>query len=216
MTVIMLILMLMTAYTSTAQAEIVLTIGSTGTDVVKVQERLIKWGYLSGRADGIYGQATMEAVKKFQKANGLTTDGKVGCTTAAVIGITLTSGGSSASAYISDDHKLLARVVYAEARGESYKGQVAVAAVVLNRVRSADFPNTVYSVVYQKNAFTCVNDGQINLTPNDTAIRAALEALNGCDPTGGCLYYYNPETAIDTWIRTRTVMLQIGRHVFAV
>lgn len=197
-----------------ARAEIPLSIGSRGSDVVKVQQRLIQWGYLSGEADGVYGAATAQAVRTFQKANALGIDGKVGPATAAAIGISLSK--DSASPYISEDHRLLARLVYAEARGESYLGQVAVAAVTLNRVKHKEFPNTLSGVIYQKNAFTCVNDGQFNLVPDATAIRAALEALNGADPTNGCTYYYNPVTAIDQWIRTRTVMMSIGNHVFAV
>ena len=122
---------------------------------------------------------------------------------------------SSASAkIISADHRLLAKLVYAEARGEPYKGQVAVAAVVLNRVASSSFPNTISGVIYQRNAFTCVNNGSINNTPDSSCIRAALDALNGWDPTGGCLYYYNPRTAVDDWIRTRTTKTVIGRHSF--
>ena len=160
----------------------------------------------------------------FQRKNGLTADGRVGPATAAALGVTLSGSSSSSSSkaasssstIISADHRLLAKLVYAEARGEPYKGQVAVAAVVLNRVRSASFPNTVSGVVYQQNAFTCVNNGSINNTPDSSCIRAALDALNGWDPTGGCLYYYNPKTAVDGWIRTRTVKTVIGNHSFAV
>lgn len=204
-----------------ARAAVVLDIGSRGDNVTKVQKRLIQYDYLKGSADGVYGAKTKEAVKLFQRRNGLTVDGRVGPATAAKLGVTLSASGSSsgstATASIqSSDHRLLARLVYAEARGESYKGQVAVAAVVLNRVKSSSFPNTISGVIYQKSAFSCVADGQINMTPNDTAIRAARDAMNGWDPTGGCLYYYNPRTASDTWIRSRTVKTVIGRHSFAV
>ena len=202
-----------------AQAAVVLDIGSRGDNVVKVQKRLIQYGYLDGSADGIYGEATRRAVLWFQKNNNLTQDGKVGPATAAALGVTLSAsatGASSSAAIISSDHRLLSKLVYAEARGESYKGQVAVAAVVLNRVASSEFPNTISGVVYQSNAFTCVSNGSINNTPDSNAIRAALDALNGWDPTGGCLYYYNPAKTNDQWIRTLTVVTVIGNHHFAV
>ena len=200
----------------------VLAVGSGGEDVRKVQQKLIQWGYLSGSADGKYGEKTRNAVMSFQRKNGLTADGKVGAKTAAAMGLTLSASGSSGGAtaasatIISADHRLLSKLVYAEARGESYKGQVAVAAVVLNRVASASFPNTISGVIYQSGAFSCVSNGSINNTPNATAIRAARDALNGWDPTGGCLYYYNPKATGDKWIRTRTVKTVIGNHRFAV
>ena len=204
-----------------AFAATVLEVGSRGDDVTKVQKRLIQYGYMDGTADGRYGEKTRDAVMYFQRKNGLTVDGKVGPATAAALGVTLSGSGSSAAAassasIISADHRLLAKLVYAEARGEPYKGQVAVAAVVLNRVRSSSFPNTISGVIYQRNAFTCVNNGSINNTPDSSCIRAALDALNGWDPTGGCLYYYNPKKTSDTWIRTRTVMTVIGNHYFAI
>ena len=196
----------------------VLEVGSKGSDVTRVQQKLIQWGYLSGAADGRYGEATRSAVIAFQKKNGLTADGRVGPATAAAMGIAL-SGGSVAAAsgsVLSADHRLLAKLVYAEARGETYKGQVAVAAVVLNRVKSASFPNTISGVIYQSGAFSCVSNGSINQAPDSTAIRAARDAMNGWDPTGGCLYYYNPRATQDAWIRTRTVKTVIGNHQFAV
>ena len=199
----------------------VLEVGSRGSDVIKVQKRLIQYDYLDGTADGRYGEDTRNAVRLFQKRNGLPVDGKVGAKTAAALGVTLSgtkssgkSGGSSSSGYVSADHRLLSRLVHAEARGESYKGQVAVAAVVLNRVSSASFPNTVSGVVYQSGAFDVVADGQINLTPNDTALKAARDAMNGYDPTGGCLYYYNPRTSTNKWMLSRPVSLSIGNHSF--
>lgn len=205
-----------------AQAAVVLDIGSRGENVRKVQQRLIEWGYLSGSADGTFGAKTQAAVKQFQRKYGLTADGRVGPATAAKMGITLSgSGGSSSSgsaataSIVSSDHRLLSKLVYAEARGEPYKGQVAVAAVVLNRVKSSSFPNTISGVIYQKGAFSCVNDGQINLSPDNDAIRAARDAMNGWDPTGGCLYYYNPKITSDKWIRTRSVKTVIGNHSFA-
>ena len=199
----------------------VLEVGSRGDDVTRVQKKLIQWGYLSGSADGRYGEATRRAVAAFQAKNNLAADGRVGPKTAAAMGLSL-SGGSgggavaASSTVISADHRLLARLVYAEARGESYKGQVAVAAVVLNRVASASFPNTISGVIYQSGAFSCVSNGSINNTPDNSAVRAALDALNGWDPTGGCLYYYNPKKTSDKWIRTRTVKTVIGNHSFAV
>ena len=206
---------------SPALADIVLEVGSSGSDVTKVQNKLIQYGYMTGAADGRYGEKTRDAVLWLQQTNGLTADGKGGAKTAAALGVTLSGSSSSATAasssatIVSADHRLLAKLVYAEARGEPYKGQVAVAAVVLNRVKSASFPNTISGVIYQRNAFTCVNNGSINNTPDSSCIRAALDALNGWDPTGGCLYYYNPKTATDSWIRTRTVQTVIGRHSFA-
>ena len=208
-----------------AYAATVLEVGSRGDDVTKVQKRLIQFGYLSGTADGRYGEKTRDAVILFQKRNGLTVDGRVGSRTAAALGVTLSGSGSSSAStaassastgYVSSDHRLLAKLVYAEARGEPYKGQVAVAAVVLNRVSSSSFPNTVSGVIYQSGAFSCVDNGSINNTPNSSCIRAALDALNGWDPTGGCLYYYNARTAKDKWIFSRTVQTVIGNHSFAI
>lgn len=202
-----------------AVAAVVLSIGSRGENVTKVQKRLIQYDYLDGTADGIYGEETAAAVRLFQRRNGLSVDGKVGPATAAALGVSLSASGStsasSTAAIASSDHRLLSKLVYAEARGEPYKGMVAVAAVVLNRVRSSSFPNTISGVIYQKGAFSCVSNGSINNTPNNQSIRAALDALNGWDPTGGCLYYYNPRLTDDTWIRTRTVQTVIGNHYFA-
>ena len=208
----------------TAQAAVVLEVGSRGENVVKVQKRLIQYDYLDGVADGKYGEATRNAVRLFQRRNGLTVDGKVGPTTAAALGVTLSSSGGGSTppsskapgSYTSSDPRRLAKRVYAEARGESYKGKVAVAAVVLNRVRSSSFPNTVSGVVYQSKAFSSVSNGSINNTPDSESIRAALDALNGWDPTGGCLYFYNPRETSDGWIRTRTIKTVIGNHSFAV
>ena len=205
-----------------ARGATVLEVGSRGSDVIKVQNRLIQWGYLGGTADGRYGEATRNAVIRFQRNNGLTADGRVGASTAAAMGVTLSGSSSAATtassstSYVSSDHRLLAKLVYAEARGESYKGQVAVAAVVLNRVASSSFPNTVSGVIYQSGAFSCVSNGSINNTPDSSCIRAALDALNGWDPTGGCLYYYNAKTAQDKWIFSRTVQTVIGNHSFAI
>ena len=193
----------------------VLKRGSRGSTVRTVQTKLKNWGYYKGSVDGIYGSQTVSAVKYFQRRNGLTADGIVGKRTAAALGITLSSSSSGSSGQItSSDLNLLARVIYGEARGEPYTGQVAVAAVVLNRVRSASFPNTIAGVIYQSGAFDCVSDGQINLTPNQSAKNAAQDALNGWDPTYGCLYYYNPKTATNKWMLSRPVKLSIGNHAF--
>lgn len=192
----------------------VLKQGSRGDLVKQVQTKLIRWGYMSGKADGIFGSKTKEGVKYFQRKNGLSVDGIVGTKTAQAMGISLKGTSSSNSATSSTDLNLLARVVYGEARGEPYTGQVAVASVVLNRVKSSSFPNTIAGVVYQAGAFDCVSDGQINLTPNQSAYNAARDALNGWDPSYGCLFYYNPKTATSKWMLSRTVKLSIGNHAF--
>lgn len=204
-------------------AAAVLKQGSKGEVVKTVQTKLKRWGYYKGSVDGIYGKETKAAVIYFQKKNGLTADGIVGKKTLAALGISesaLSNGTTNSTGgvgkYSSADVTLLARVIYGEARGESYTGQVAVAAVVLNRIKSSSFPNTVSAVVYQPYAFTAVMDGQINYTPNQTAYNAAKAAINGWDPTGGALYYYNPKTATSAWIYSRKVTTTIGNHVFAI
>ena len=194
---------------STAQQTQALTVNENKA----VQQKLKELGYYSGSVDGVYGQGTRNAVIAFQKANGLTADGVVGQNTARALGISLNTQQVAQS---SSDLYLLAKTVYAEARGEPYEGQVAVAAVILNRVESPDFPNTIAEVVYQPWAFTAVHDGQINLEPNETAYSAARDAMNGWDPTYGCLYYYNASTATSKWIYSRQVVITIGKHVFAI
>ena len=192
--------------------------GSRGEEVRTIQTKLKRWGYYNGNVDGIYGSQTLAAVKKFQKKNGLTVDGIAGTKTLQAMGIFNSSGNSSSSnsssSTNSSDLNLLSRLVYGEARGEPYTGQVAVAAVVLNRVRSSSFPNTISGVIYQKGAFDVVSDGQINLTPNDTAKKAAQDALNGWDPTNGAIYYFNPATATNKWIWSRPMTVTIGKHRF--
>lgn len=196
-----------------------LRMGSTGADVEKIQSRLRQWGYYTGAVDGVFGQDTKDAVILFQKRNGITPDGIVGDDTAKSIGITIgTKGGKytpSRGGTSSGDLYLLARAVYGEARGEPYAGEVAVAAVILNRVASSKFPNTIAGVIYQPGAFTCVSDGQINLTPDEESIRAARDAMNGWDPSGGAIYYFNPNTATSAWIWSRPLIVIIGRHRFA-
>ena len=183
-------------------------IGSSGSEVTQIQTRLKAWGYYDGAVDGIFGNKTRNAVIKFQKANGLVADGIVGSKTLAAIGI---SGGAS---YNSADYQLLARIISAEARGEVYLGQVAVGAVVLNRMEHPSFPDTLSGVVYQNRAFSCLYDGQFYKPIADSAYQAARDALNGLDPTGGAIYYYNPKTATNKWITSRPIITTIGRHVF--
>lgn len=203
---------------TTVQAQAAVYWGSRGDDVYRVQAKLRQYGYYNGPLDGIFGQATYDAVTWFQRRNGLAQDGVVGSATAAALGITLgqeASAGVSAPATESESY-LLARLVHGEARGEPYTGKVAVAAVVLNRVKSAAFPNTISGVIFQAGAFDCVRDGQIWLTPDNESVRAANDALAGWDPTAGCIYYYNPATATSSWIWSREVRLSIGAHSFAV
>lgn len=191
--------------------------GSRGDEVYRVQAKLAQYGYYDGALDGVFGQGTYDAVVWFQRRNSLTPDGVVGSATAAALGIRLDAGASPAAAPATESESyLLARLVHGEARGEPYTGKVAVAAVVLNRVRSAAFPNTISGVIFQSGAFDCVRDGQIWLTPDSESIRAANDALAGWDPTAGCVYYYNPATATSSWIWSREVRLSIGAHSFAV
>ena len=206
----------------------VLRQGSSGSEVKEVQRRLKLWGYYKGSVDGVFGAGTKSAVIAFQKKNGLTADGVVGQSTYKALGMnssyqslvngTGTSSGSNqaVNGFSSSEVYLLAKTIYAEGRGEPYSGQVAIGAVILNRIRSPQFPNTISGVVYQKHAFTAVTDGQINLTPNETAMKAAKDAINGWDPTGGALYYYNPAVATSAWIFDRQTVTVIGKHVFAI
>lgn len=187
---------------------------SRGEEVKKIQTKLKQWGYYSGNIDGIYGTGTFNAVKSFQKKNGLDVDGIAGEKTLKALGITSGSNNSNSATSNNTDLNLLSRVVYGEARGEPYKGMVAVAASVLNRVADSRFPNTIAGVVYQAGAYTCVSDGQINLEPDETARKAAQDAINGWDPTSGCIYYFNPDTATSSWIWSRPQVLTIGKHIF--
>ncbi len=187
--------------------------GSRGSEVTQIQTKLKRWGYYKGNIDGIYGSQTLEAVKYFQRKNGLTVDGIAGPATLRAMGI-MTSSSSSSSTSNSTNLNLLAKLIYGEARGEPYTGQVAVGAVVLNRVKSSSFPNTVAGVIYQNGAFDVVKDGQINLTPNATAKKAAQDALNGWDPSYGAIYYFNPSTATNKWIWSRPTTVTIGNHRF--
>ena len=194
--------------------------GSTGATVTEIQTRLKAWGYYTGAVDGTYGSATEKAVKYFQQSNGLTVDGQAGSETLAALGLP-TGGGSASgggdggsSGSGEGDVDLLARLISAEARGEPYEGQVAVGAVVLNRVEHASFPNSISGVIYQSGAFSCLDDGQFDEPVAESAYRAAQDALNGWDPSSGAIYYFNPSTATSSWIWSRPVILTIGKHMF--
>ncbi|OUQ83127.1 spore cortex-lytic enzyme [Flavonifractor sp. An10] len=184
--------------------------GSTGEQVRIIQTKLKNWGYYDGAVDGIFGSGTAEAVRYFQRKNGLTADGIAGPATLKALGMSTGGGGSGQESTV----ELLARVISAEARGEPYSGQVAVGAVILNRVEHPSFPNTVAGVVYQPGAFTCMVDGQIDQPVADSAYRAARDALNGADPSGGAIYYFNPSTATSAWIWSRPLIKVIGSHRF--
>ena len=189
--------------------------GSRGDEVRQIQTKLKRWGYYNGNVDGIFGSQTLEAVKYFQRKNGLTVDGIAGPATLKAMGIYNSSNSSSSSSSSNSSNvNLLARLIYGEARGEPYTGQVAVGAVVMNRVKSSSFPNTISGVIYQSGAFDAVRDGQINLSPNSTAIKAAQDAINGWDPSYGAVYYFNPSTATNKWIWSRPMTITIGRHRF--
>ena len=185
-------------------------LGSSGDEVRQIQKKLKTLGYYTGAVDGIYGGKTQAAVKAFQKSCGIAADGIAGPTTLLYLGL----GASSGSGISSSDAYLLAKLIAAEARGESYTGQVAVGAVVLNRVAHASFPDSIAGVIYQKGAFSCVTDANWNVAPNATSQKAARDAMNGWDPSGGAIYYYNPRTATNQWIRSRPVICTIGNHVF--
>lgn len=189
--------------------------GSRGNEVSQIQEKLKRWGYYNGSVDGIYGSKTLSAVKAFQRKNGLTVDGIAGQKTLSAMGINSSSSGSNAGNNTnSNDVNLLARVIYGEARGEPYTGQVAVGAVIMNRVKHNSFPNTLASVIYQSGAFDAVADGQVNLSPDSTAKKAAQDAINGWDPSYGAIYYFNPSTATNKWIWSRPLTVVIGKHRF--
>lgn len=197
---------------TTAPRAAVYQLGSRGDNVRTIQTKLKRWGYYNGSVDGVYGKKTADAVRRFQQKNGLTVDGVCGEKTLAALGI----GGSSVSAASDNDLYLLARAISAEARGEPYIGQVAVGAVILNRVKHPSFPSTVAGVIYQSGAFSSVADGQFaSVTITDSARKAARDALNGWDPTGGAIYFYNPAKSTSKWIFSRPVVLTIGDHVFA-
>lgn len=192
--------------------------GAQGESVKEMQQALNDRGYWVGTADGVFGAQTETKLKQFQKDSGLTSDGIAGTKTLEKLGISKSSQSTQANnaGYTDSDVYLLAKTIHAEARGESYIGQVAVGAVILNRVKSPEFPNTIQGVVYQPWAFTAVHDGQINLEPNEQAIRAAKDALSGWDPSYGCLFYYNPDKATSQWIFTTQTVTKIGNHIFSI
>ena len=184
--------------------------GSSGQVVTQIQTKLKRWGYYNGAIDGVYGSATEKAVRLFQQKNGLTVDGKAGQKTLAAMGISASAPAVSNDANV----ELLARLISAEARGEPYTGQVAVGAVVMNRTRHPSFPSTISGVIYQRGAFSCIDDGQFYQPISDSAYRAARQALAGSDPTGGAIYYYNPAKTTNKWIWSRPVLTVIGSHRF--
>ena len=194
--------------------------GSRGNEVTQIQTKLKRWGYYNGSIDGVYGSKTLEAVRYFQRKNGLTVDGIAGPATLRAMGIYNTSSSSSSSSSNSTSSSnssnvnLLARLIYGESRGEPYTGQVAVGAVVMNRVKSSSFPNSISGVIYQSGAFDAVRDGQINLSPDSNAKKAAQDAINGWDPSYGAIYYFNPATATNKWIWSRPATVTIGKHRF--
>ena len=190
--------------------------GSQSNEVRQIQEKLKRWGYYKGNVDGIYGNETLEAVRFFQRKNGLKVDGIAGEKTLKAMGIfnSNTTASSSSNSSNSNNVNLLSRLIHGEARGESYIGQVAVGAVVMNRVKNSSFPSTIAGVIYQSGAFDAVSDGQINLKPNDSAIKAAQDVLNGWDPSNGAIYYFNPKTATNKWIWSRPTVITIGKHRF--
>jgi N-acetylmuramoyl-L-alanine amidase len=161
--------------------------------------------------DGVYGSKTEAAVRKFQQKNGLTVDGLAGPATLKALGMPT---GSDTAQSSSADVNLLARLISAEGRGEPYEGQVAIGAVVLNRMKHPSFPHTLSGVIYQSGAFTCVTDGQFNQPVASSAYKAARDALNGWDPSGGAIYYFNPAKATSSWIWSRPLITVIGSHRF--
>ncbi len=216
---ILILMLLVVSYVTTllvqnGYVEALSKYGSRGTEVRTIQDKLKRWGYYNGNVDGIYGTQTVSAVKKFQQKNGLVVDGIAGTKTLAAMGITSNSSSGGSSTNNASNVNLLARAIYGEARGEPYTGQVAVGAVIMNRVKSSKFPNTISGVIYQSGAFDAVSDGQINLTPDSTAKKAAQDALNGWDPSYGALYYFNPSTATNKWIWSRPLTVTIGKHRF--
>lgn len=205
--------LLTTALTLQGAGAVAYRQGSSGSVVTTIQTKLKRWGYYNGSVDGIYGSETAKAVRLFQSRNGLRVDGVAGEATLVKLGIPVRSDGATTT-HASGDVALLAKVISAEARGEPYTGQVAVGAVILNRIRHPSFPSSVAGVVYEPGAFSCMDDGQIDQPVADSAYRAARDAMNGSDPSGGAIYYFNPATATSAWIWSRPLIVIIGKHRF--
>ncbi len=191
-------------------------LGSTGNEVRRIQTKLKSLGYYKGSVDGVYGNQTKNAVTSFQRNCGITADGIAGPKTLLYLGLGGLQTGGGAGNFSSSDVNLLAKVISAEARGESYEGQVAVGAVILNRISHPSFPDSLSGVIYQKDAFSCVYDSNWYQPVAESAKRAAKDAMNGWDPTGGAIYYYNPAKTSNAWMRSRTVIKVIGNHRFCI
>lgn len=216
--IILINLMIIAMLTDGGSARALSRYGSTGSEVTQIQQRLLELGYDPGTADGIYGTRTKNAVISFQRDYGLSDDGIAGPKTLEALGLAGGggSGGGSYGGFSESDVQLLAKIISAESRGEPYQGQVAVGAVIMNRISHPSFPNTLSGVIYQEGAFSCLYDGGVNAAVVDSAYQAAREAINGSDPTGGAIYYYNPAKTTNKWIWSRQVIAVIGAHNFAI
>lgn len=218
--------------------------GAVGQDVIELQSRLKFLGFFHRKIDGAFGWSTYWALRNFQNQFGLPTDGLAGSTTKtkllnatknyqgngqnATTQVSNVNNSSKTNAndssktkaanvpngFSQNDIQLMANAVYGESRGEPFIGQVAVASVIINRTQSPKFPQTISGVIFQPGAFTAVADGQIWLTPNETAKKAVIDAINGWDPSGNALYYFNPATATSPWIWSRPQIKRIGKHIF--
>lgn len=216
--IILVNLMIMAMLLNSGGAKALSKYGSTGSEVTQIQQRLQELGYDPGTADGIYGTRTKNAVISFQRDYGLSDDGIAGPKTLEALGLSGGggSGGGNYGGFSESDIQLLAKIISAESRGEPYQGQVAVGAVIMNRIAHPSFPNTLSGVIYQEGAFSCLYDGGVNAAVADSAYQAAREAINGSDPTGGAIYYYNPAKTTNKWIWSRQVVAVIGAHNFAI
>ena len=211
---LILVLSLVTAFLlNSSNASALSKYGSSGSEVTQIQQKLQSLGFYNGSIDGVYGTETKNAVTEFQKSCGLTPDGIAGTKTLTYLGLS-SSSSSNSYGFTQSEVELLARTISAESRGEPYEGQVAVGAVILNRIEHPSFPNTMAGVIYQNGAFSCIDDGQIDEPVYESSKRAAVDAMNGWDPSGGAIYYYNPVTATNKWIRSRPIIVTIGKHVF--
>lgn len=219
---ILLILVLLSTLTPVAMAaslgDRTLMMGSAGDDVAQLQQQLNTLGFWAGFVDGIFGPKTEAAVKRFQSSRGLRADGIVGQQTFRALNVHASFRGTTGR-FSQRDIELLARLVYAEARGEPYAGQVAVAATVLNRLKDPKYPKTIPGIIFQVvdgyYQYSPVEDGQIYLIPDETARRAVMDAIAGYDPTGGATTFYNPQKTNDQWVRSRSYVTTIGNHIFS-